>query len=222
MGGFSLPHPNDISAAGAVLVAFIGGILSSASPCVLAALPAACAVTSAVPVHRRMLTALSFTAGTTTSLSALGALSAFLGRSLALGMRQASIGFGALLVVAGLLVTGWVGPLQWNACALVSRRATCGSAFLFGFLFGTVLTPCATPMLAAIVGFLAAGAQPLRGVVLMTAYSLGHCALIFAAALSWGLVEASIRRFATGIDFARKATGVLMCIAGAYLIYMAA
>lgn len=201
-------------------LSFIGGLLSSATPCVLAALPAACAVTSTAPVKKRLAAGISFTLGTTTALTALGTLSAYIGRSLSLGMRNLSILFGAALIVAGILMTGWVDlGLRANACRVARRSATAVSAFLFGLLFGTVITPCATPMLIAILGLLAAGSDPVRGAFFMLAYSLGHCALIFAAALSWGMAQTMIQRYSSGLGLARKAGGLLLCVAGALLIY---
>ncbi|MGE5483407.1 MAG: cytochrome c biogenesis CcdA family protein [Ignavibacteriales bacterium] len=209
-----------ISTPAGMALSFIGGLLSSATPCVLAALPAACAVTSTAPVKKRLAAGISFTLGTTTALTALGTLSAYIGRSLSLGMRNLSILFGAALIVAGILMTGWVDlGLRANACRVARRSATAVSAFLFGLLFGTVITPCATPMLIAILGLLAAGSDPVRGAFFMLAYSLGHCALIFAAALSWGMAQTMIQRYSSGLGLARKAGGLLLCVAGALLIY---
>ena len=203
-----------------MVLSFIGGLLSSATPCVLAALPAACAVTSTAPVHRRLGAGISFALGTTIALTALGTMSAYLGRSLSLGMRNLSILFGAALFVAGILMTGWVDlGFRVNACRVTRRSTTVVSAFLFGLLFGTVMTPCATPMLIAILGLLAAGSDPIRGAAFMLAYSLGHCALILAAALSWGIVQTLVQRYSSGLELARKAGGVFLCAAGALLIY---
>jgi len=211
----------DMSMTAGLALAFLGGILSSASPCVLAALPAACAVTSSAPVHRRILVAASFTLGTTASLTALGVLSAYIGGSLAFSMRGVTFLFGAFLVVAGLLLAGWIGPTRWDTCSVVRRRTTGPSAFLFGFLFGTVMTPCASPMLVAILGLLAVGAEPVKAAAYMLVYSLGHCALVFAASISWGAVERLMTKHAAGIALARKAVGGLLCIAGLLLVYSA-
>ncbi len=218
MQGLSLPYFSNMGMLAGLVASFLGGILSSASPCVLAALPAACAVTSAAPVKKRLGVAVAFTIGTTVSLTALGMASAYLGRSLSLGMRNVTILFGAVLVLAGVLMTGWVGPVGWDVCSVASRRTTGSSSFLFGLLFGTVMTPCATPMLIAIIGLLAARAEPLRGAAYMLAYSLGHCILIFIASLSWDLVQRVMQKYAAGIELARKAAGILLCVAGLMLL----
>ncbi|MGE5485743.1 MAG: cytochrome c biogenesis CcdA family protein [Ignavibacteriales bacterium] len=210
-----------MSALAGIALAFLGGVLSSASPCVLAALPAACAVTSSAPVRRRVLVATAFTLGTTTSLAALGLLSVYIGRSLAFSMRGITIAFGGILIVAGLMMGGWLGSAGWDTCSLVRRRTNAPSAFLFGVLFGTVMTPCASPMLIAILGLLAAGAEPMRGLAYMLAYSLGHCILVFAASLSWAAVEHAMQKYAAGIQFARRAAGLLLCAAGLLLVYSA-
>lgn len=202
-----------------MVVAFLGGLLSSASPCVIAALPAACAMTSAVPVNKRLAVVVAFTLGTTLSLTALGILTAYIGRALAFGMRPLSILFGGALIFAGLLMGGWMPGFGRGTCSLVPRRAAVSSSFAFGLLFGSVMTPCATPMLIAILGLLAAGSDPVRGGLLMLSYSLGHCALIFAAGLSWHAVQGLLQRHSAGLEALRKAGGILMCLAGALLIY---
>lgn len=203
-------------------VAFLAGLLSSASPCVLVALPAACAITSTVPPSRRLSIGLAFTAGTSLSLSALGIASAYLGRSISISMRPATIVFGIALIVSGLATAGLV-PLPWSSrsCTvkpLPNGAARASRAFAFGLLFGTVMTPCATPMLVVILAYLSTKANPVLGGAMMVAYSLGHCALILLASLSWNAVQRLTTKYQVGLETARKLGGGLMCLAGALLI----
>ncbi len=219
MERFSSFDLSSLSLWAGLALSFSGGLLSSASPCVLAALPAACAVTSNAPVRRRLSTALIFTLATTVALTLLGVLSAYVGRSLSFSMRGLSIVFGvALLLAGGLIISGlnFGGAID---CRVQRPASTGWSAFVFGLLFGTVISPCATPMLIAILGLLAAGSDPIRAAIYMAAYSLGHCVFIFAASLSWEAIRKLFERYGAAAEIARKATGVFLCVAGAMILY---
>ncbi|MGB9867666.1 MAG: cytochrome c biogenesis CcdA family protein [Bacillota bacterium] len=213
---------SDLPGVAAVGLAFVGGLLSSASPCVLAAMPAACALTSTVPPSRRLAVGLAFTGGTSLSLSAVGIASVYFGRSLSISMRPATLVLGVLLIMSGLTLAGLVplpGFLQkCNVRVAPASDASAARAFVFGLAFGTVMTPCATPMLIAIIGYLSTRANPLLGSAMMVAYSLGHCALILAASLSWNAAQRFTVKYQMSLETLRKVGGVLMCVAGVLLV----
>jgi cytochrome c biogenesis protein CcdA len=95
-------------------------------------------------------------------------------------------------------------------------------AFLLGLLFGIVSSPCATPILAVILAFVATKARIMYGVSLLFVYALGHCALIIAAGVSAGFVEsfAQSRGITNFSNLAKKVSGLLIIFAGIYVLWI--
>lgn len=58
-----------------------------------------------------------------------------------------------------------------------------------GILSGIASSPCATPVLAAILGFVAQRGNILYGGALLLIYSLAHCPLIILAGISTGFLQ---------------------------------
>jgi cytochrome c biogenesis protein CcdA len=92
-------------------------------------------------------------------------------------------------------------------------------ALLLGLLFGLISMPCAGPVLAALIVV-----TPLYGmafgVMLLVAYSLGHCGLVLVGGTSIGLVQklADSKGWTRGTDVLRRIAGVLIVGVGVYLL----
>jgi cytochrome c-type biogenesis protein len=183
--------------------AFFGGVLTSASPCTLAAVPVAVGFVGGqgASVRRSWVLSGSFVLGMTIALTVLGMAAARLGLFLGTlpGLWSAAVG----LIVVALGVWIWIGHgtgLNSSATALVRRR-TQGSgvpgALLLGALLGTVMSPCATPPLVAALVLAGSGAitdaSPWQGAALLSAYGLGHGALLLVAGALPGIAQGMIR-----------------------------
>jgi cytochrome c-type biogenesis protein len=94
-------------------------------------------------------------------------------------------------------------------------------AFLLGLLFGVVSTPCAVPILAVLLAFVAEKGNVLYGALLLFVYALGHSALVLVAGTSVGaaksLIESKDVRRAHGI--LQKVAGVLIVAIGLYFLF---
>lgn len=172
-------------------VALFAGIVSSFSPCVLATIPllvgyvAGCAGSD----HKRAWWySLCFCLGLVMTLTAMGAAAAALGKLLLLAGSWWFILLGMLMLLFGLEMLG-IARLIARSCRLPGRQTGLGGAFLLGILGGALASPCATPVLAAILAFVASKADVLFGVALLTTYSIGHCFLILVAETSVGLAQ---------------------------------
>ncbi len=93
-------------------------------------------------------------------------------------------------------------------------------AFLLGIFFGIVSSPCATPVLALILTFVASKGEVAYGTSLLFVYALGHCALIFLAGTATGFAESFIK--SKGISnmttWGKRVGGVIVVFAGIYLV----
>ncbi|MGB2989378.1 MAG: cytochrome c biogenesis protein CcdA, partial [Candidatus Zixiibacteriota bacterium] len=95
-------------------------------------------------------------------------------------------------------------------------------AFLLGLLFGVVSSPCATPVLAVILAFVATKGRIIYGMSLLFVYAVGHCALIVLAGVFTGLVEsyAKSKGVSNFSNFTKKISGVLIFLGGLYILYL--
>ena len=184
-------------------IAFIAGLVSFLSPCVLPLVPIyiaqlvgpgiAQADRQKGSLSHRLITffhAACFVVGFTVAFVALGATASTLG-SLLRGhivlLRQ--IG-GILLIIFGLHLSGMLTiPLlqQSRRATFQPARASYSASLLIGLIFGCAWTPCFTPILSGIL-VLAANATTLhQGVELLLVYSLGLGVpfLLLGLGLNW-------------------------------------
>jgi cytochrome c biogenesis protein CcdA len=93
-------------------------------------------------------------------------------------------------------------------------------AFLLGLLFGIVSTPCAVPILAVLLAFVAEKGNVVYGAFLLFVYALGHSALVLVAGTSVGaaksLLESKGLRAAHSV--LQKVAGVLIIAIGFYFV----
>jgi cytochrome c biogenesis protein CcdA/thiol-disulfide isomerase/thioredoxin len=188
-------------------VAFVAGIVTAISPCVLPVLPILLAggATSAgrwrpyAIVAGLVASFTAFTLGGATLLSALG-LPEDLLRDLAIV---------ALLVLAASLVSRRVAWLLERPFLFLTRRRVSpeSNGVLVGASVGLVFVPCAGPVLAAVTALAATSEVGLRTVLVTTAYALG-------AALPMLAIAVGSQRLAAGLGFMRTHAETTRRVAG--------
>jgi cytochrome c-type biogenesis protein len=201
---------------------FIGGLISAASPCVLAAIPLVIGYVGGYSDGDRKkaaLYSLVFVLGLSITFSGLGAAASAMGRFLSFAGQWLSIGLSAIAVAMGLQLMGLISiRLPFQKTRQVKSRGLWG-AFLLGLLTGTVSSPCATPVLAVILAYVSTRGDMLYGGTLLFVYAVGHCALIFIAGLSFGLTESivsskGIKNFSL---YSKRFSGLLLVMIGLYI-----
>jgi len=205
----------------ALVLVFIGGVVSSASPCVLAAVPLIVAAVGGTTTSRRRTLALSgaFVLGLALCFTALGAIAALTGRligDIGPGWKVLLV---AVLVVMGLHLAGVVHLPLPQVSGENFRGAGVAGAFVLGALTGTLSSPCATPILIVILSMVAFEQKVLWGTALLAAYSLGHVVLLFAAGAFSGFAAAYLRsRAARWGTLVQRLFGVVMVVAGVWIL----
>jgi len=210
--------------------AFVGGLLTSASPCVLAAVPVAVGYVGgqAVTPRRAWMLALAFVAGMNIVLLAMGLLAARLGLLLGALPGPWSVAVGGLVIVAA----AWLWRSQAVACgirlpaALEQRLSKSGAwgAVVLGALIGTVMSPCATPALAAALAIAGSGSalslSMWWGAALLLAYGTGHSALLLLAGAMPAAASVLVRRFDSAQSWlpGRRAFALLLAFAGLWWV----
>ena len=165
--------------------AFVAGLASFLSPCILPLIPAYLSFMTGLTtaelsaserrVARVMVPALLFVLGFSVVFVALGASASVLGQFLS-QYRSVVEKIGGLFVVAfGLLMLGIV-RVPWlygEARADMSSARAFGkaAAFVMGMAFAAGWTPCVGPILGTILGMAGATGSVARGALLLAAYS---------------------------------------------------
>jgi cytochrome c biogenesis protein CcdA len=206
----------------AFLAVFVAGLISAASPCVLAAIPLVIGYVGGYSEGNRKkaaLYSLVFILGLSITFTLLGAAASAMGVFFSFMGRWLYIGLAVIAVVMGLQLMGVLSiPLPFQKTRMVKSKGLWG-AFLLGLLAGTVSSPCATPVLAVILAYVSTQGDILYGGSLLFVYAVGHCALIFIAGLSIGLTESIVS--SKGIKnfsfYSKRFSGALLTVAGLYI-----
>jgi len=205
-------------------LAFVGGLLSFASPCVLPLVPAYLGYlgggSAAGMVNSKragVLHSLAFVAGFSLVFVALGAsvgiLSSLLSRYLVWIQR---IG-GIVLIAFGLHTLGLLKiPFLYLDTRGEMRRggASYLSSFLMGVVFSAGWAPCVGPILTAIL-LLASGTQTAaQGAFLLFVYAVGLGVPFILAGLAVGSLTAWLRRMGKYMKWVSIISGVLLILIG--------
>lgn len=222
--------------------AAVAGILASASPCAMSAVPLMVAhVAGARPEARKRQTAL-FVLGMAMALSVTGMVAGLLGKSLLFAAPWIRWIAGIAFIIAGLSYLEVLGssrtcdaniPLealvdeddvsQDAASEDIRREGRAGAALKsigLGMLYGLSASPCSTPALVAILTIVASTGSVIRGGLLLLAYSLGQSVLVLFA----GLFATQFTEFLESernvrlLDILRKAGGVIIAGFGVYVM----
>jgi cytochrome c-type biogenesis protein len=213
----------------AVAASFVWGILSVVlSPCHLSSIPL---IVGFIDKQGRMSTkrafAISsvFAGGILITIAAIGAITAAAGRMMGDVGRYGNYFVAIIFFLVGLYLLD-VLPLPWSGPGQIGmKRKGMVAAFILGLVFGIAIGPCTfaymAPMLA--VTFRVASTALLYGVVLLLAYGVGHCSVIVLAGTSTGLVQRYLNwnEKSKGAIILKRICGVLVLLAGLYLIYIA-
>jgi cytochrome c-type biogenesis protein len=208
----------------AVFAVFVGGLLSASSPCVLAIIPAVIGFVGGYSQGNRRAAityALLFAVGLALTFTVLGALAALMGQMMG---DVGRIWYWIVAAVAVLMGLSLMGVFEFSipfASKLQTKRRGALGAFLLGLLFGVVSSPCATPVLVAILAFVATQGRILYGVILLFVYAVGHCALIVLAGVATGFVEKTVQSkgVANFSAWSKRISGALITLAGLYILY---
>src|SRR5919206_3392493 len=156
-----------------VPIAFIAGVITAFSPCVLPVLPIILAGGSAAETRRRPF---AIVAGLVVTFTAFVLAGAWLWSLIGIDAKhQIQIGAAMLLLLALVLIVPRVGELVERPFAFLTRRRAgdLGGGFLLGASLGLVFVPCAGPVLATITVLAAQHRFSVETVLLTLVYALG-------------------------------------------------
>ncbi len=222
-------HAAEGSAGPALGAAFVWGALSILlSPCHLASIPLIVGFIDQqgrITTRRAFTISLLFSVGILVTIGVIGAVTAAAGRMLGDVGRWGNYGVAFIFFVVGLYLLDAIRIPMPGAAQPGMKRKGMLAAFILGLVFGVALGPCTfaymAPMLA--VTFKLAATNLPYGILLLVLYGVGHCAVIVLAGTFTEAVQHYLdwNEKSKGAVILKKACGVLVLLAGLYLIYTA-
>jgi cytochrome c-type biogenesis protein len=208
-------------------VAFLAGLISVLTPCVLPLVPGYLSAVSSVEASRFgergvakriALATLPFMVGFTVVFVALGAGSAAIASVLNSSSQSAIAGF--VLVVLGLV---FIGLMPWPdrvvGTGLLGRAQRRESNALLGAAFAVCAAPCIGPVLASVLVLASSGSTVWRGSVLLLAYSLGIGVAFLLAGIAFARAMGAFRWVRNHYPVIRVASGITLLALGLLLFF---
>jgi len=208
----------------APLLALLAGVLTSFTPCALSSIPLVIAYVGGTGVEPKKAAKLSlvFALGSAVTFTALGVVAASIGYLIGVGAKWWYLVLGALMVLMALQTWGIVNLVPSTYLTGRSKRRGYLGALLTGMLGGLFSSPCATPVLVALLAVAAGSGSLLRGTMLLLLYGVGHGALAVLAGSSIGAVNklTQSERYGALSRVLKIGMGVLILLIGLYLFYL--
>jgi thioredoxin:protein disulfide reductase len=202
---------------------FVGGFLTSLTPCVYPLIPITVSLFGArgdkVPRSRAIVLASLYVAGIGVMYAGLGIFSALAGRAFGTFMANPWV----MVPIAVLFVAMAASMFGAFELALPTELQTklssvggkgFGGAFAMGLVGGIIAAPCTGPVLASILAFVATTKSVALGASLLVTYALGMGVLFFAiAAFAVGLPKSG-----AWMEAVKSVFGIVMLVAALYFL----
>jgi cytochrome c-type biogenesis protein len=169
-------------------LAFLGGLVASISPCILALLPVNLSYIGTREITSKkeaFMKAGAFVLGVVTVLSLLGLFSSLAGLIMIKYQGYIHAIVGIIILLMGLSLWGFFHlPLPQK-----SFRFPALGSYGIGLTFALLSSPCSSPILFAVLAAAATSGSQLYSVLAMISYALGYTTIIFLASLFTGLAK---------------------------------
>ncbi len=214
---------------------FLGGVLTSLTPCIYPMIPITAAIVGGTsvgeqagspPRWRPALLTLFYVFGLALVYSALGLFAGLTGTLFGSVSTNPWLYFAManLLLIASLAMLD-VLPVQMPT-AILERASSAGTAgrasgaFTMGAMSGLVAAPCSAPVMAAVLTWVSTTKSAGLGFLYLFVFSLGMCTLLVVVGLSSGAVARLPRAGMWMVWVKRFFAFVMICVAEYYLVKM--
>ena len=215
-------------------LAFLAGILSFLSPCVLPLIPSYVSFITGISfkdltvgVDRKkvryltMKNSLAFIAGFSSVFIGLGISSSAIGGFLFQYMDTIRIIGGVLVIIFGFFIAGFLKLdflMREKKIHLSGKPAGYIGTFIVGMTFAAGWSPCIGPILGAILVYAGSKGSALYGFQLLAVYSLGMAIPFFLSALAINVFLSHSPKIAKFMRVIMIASGLLLIFFGVLLL----
>jgi cytochrome c-type biogenesis protein len=212
-----------------IAAAFLAGLVSFLSPCVLPLVPPYLIYLAGASLERladakpeprvrweTIAAAALFVAGFSTVFVALGASASVIGALVHRYWNELATAAGIVIIVMGLHFLG-ITPirlLQRELRPQMQKPVGLWGAYMMGLAFAAGWTPCIGPILAAILAIAGSQSTVAEGAGLLAVYSLGLGLPFMVAALAVEPFAAFLSRFRAHLVHVERAMGGLLVLTG--------
>jgi cytochrome c-type biogenesis protein len=214
-------------------LAFLAGLVSFLSPCVLPIVPGYVTFVTGMtleeltargtPAARRhaALHAALFVLGFSLIFVVLGATASAVGARLVHALPLMQRVGGAMILLFGLVLLGVVSSpalLRERRVQVARKPVGMLGSVVVGVAFGAAWTPCVGPVLASILLYAGMSESMWRGTMLLAVYALGLAIPFWLAAVGFNWYLAGARKITRWLRPLERATGALLVIVGLLLV----
>ncbi|MCL2790195.1 MAG: sulfite exporter TauE/SafE family protein [Desulfobulbus sp.] len=208
-----------------LLIAFLGGVLSSLTPCVYPMIPITVGVIGHANIGgsrwRGFSLSLIYVAGMACTYTALGIFAAATGRLF--GTISSNpwtfLAVGNVVLLFGLTMLDAV-PMPAFSNRLATARLDLSGIFLAGIVSGLVAGPCTTPVLGSLLAYTATAQSLVAGGLLLFVFSLGMGMLLLGVGTFSSLL-AALPRSGPWMVLIKKTMGIFMLLIAQYFFVKA-
>jgi len=203
--------------------AFLGGLISSISPCSLSMLPLIIGYIGGYSNEKPMKTLLQmifFVIGTGLVFSVIGAICAVTGKMF-VGNPYFALIIASIILIMGLKI---LGVIEFELPVMIKEipQNRFNNDFIYPIILGAVFaligTPCSTPILASIMAFASMSAKVSHAVIMLFLFSIGQGLILIIAGFLTSKLKSN-ENFYKISEIILKISGVLLILVALYIYY---
>jgi len=214
--------------------AFMAGLASFISPCVLPLIPAWLTLATGLSYEelagenkeklgflKMFAPTLFFVLGFSVVFCTLGVAAGLVGELLVKHGRVLSYLAGVFMIFFGLYLTGLISPaflMREKRADIRHRPLGLAGSFVVGLGFAAGWTPCVGPVLGSILALAASEQSAYLGLRLLAVYSLGLGLPFLLISLSWGAAWSFLSRMRPVLKWSGRVMGGLLIVLGVLVI----
>lgn len=210
-----------------LLLVFLGGILTSFSPCIFPMIPITIAVLGQNAQHKSRLqnfmTSIFYVLGIALTYSVLGLFVASTGAIFGSTLANPYV-VGSICVILFLMALSQFGLFEIQTPIFITRllvgkktKQSYFGALLSGLISGVVASPCVGPVLVALLSYVATINSPLLGFLYLFIYALGMGSIFLALGLSNQLLQ-KLPSSGPWLDVVKNVMGILLLMGFYYYL----